>query len=456
MRLDDTIAAISTPLGTGGIGIVRVSGPEAFSIAEAVFQPRNSRSIRSHTIRYGRILDGQALADEVLVSFMRAPWTYTTQDVTEINCHGGIAAVRKVLSLVIQAGARLADPGEFTRRAFLNGRLDLSQAEAVMEIIYSKTERARQCAIRHLSGSLSNHVSAIREKILSLQARMEVAIDYPEYEDETLDACEKTRILSEIAADLRKLIASFERGRVFTQGIAAVIVGRPNVGKSSLLNALLHEDRAIVTDIPGTTRDVLTETIELSGVPLRMMDTAGIREPADALEKIGVEKSLECAGAADVILWVLDGSKKFLAEDRRVWQQIRDKKVIGIVNKSDLPARLSIEQLRLECVNTPFLSLSAKEMNGFETLAETLEQMFLGGEIQADEEETVTNLRHMNALEDTHKSILNALRGLASGVTDDLLSLDLTEAYISLGEILGLDVNDDLIEKIFSGFCIGK
>ncbi|MCD8214773.1 MAG: tRNA uridine-5-carboxymethylaminomethyl(34) synthesis GTPase MnmE [Clostridiales bacterium] len=459
MNLDDTIAAISTPVGNGGIGIVRISGGKAIDVLERIFIPKGSKKIKelkSHTITYGNIVSEGKIIDEVLVSLMKAPKTYTREDIAEINCHGGITAVNSVLRTCLENGARLAEPGEFTKRAFLNGRIDLLQAEAVTEIISSKTERAKQSAVNKLGGMLSKKIGSIRDDILSAEAAIEAAIEYPEH-DEEIATMNSTKDVAERALkEIKRLIDSAAFGRIYTAGINAVILGKPNVGKSSFLNYILDEERAIVTDIPGTTRDALSETVNIKGIPVNITDTAGIRQTGDKIEKIGVDKSFEYAENADVIFMMTDGSGKLSEEDIRLLDFIRDKKAIIIINKSDLEQFTTEEQLLPYAERENIITVSLKEDSGVEHIFERLKAMFLQGEVDINDNACITSERNLESLRKAEKSLENVIDTVDKGFPEDFLSMDLNDAYTALGEITGESLEEDVIDKIFSQFCLGK
>ncbi|MDR1538203.1 MAG: tRNA uridine-5-carboxymethylaminomethyl(34) synthesis GTPase MnmE [Clostridiales bacterium] len=456
MPLTDTIAAISTPLGRGGIGIVRISGSEALGILDKIFIPKGGRKPKSYSMRYGFAMDGQTVIDEVLASVMLGPNSYTTEDVVEINCHGGMRAVRSVLELALRSGARLAEPGEFTKRAFINGRIDLIQVEAVMELIDAKSRKAEESAARRLAGSLSRKISSVRERILTLQARIEVSIDYPEYEDEEIGSLEVRREAEAAMEDLKSLIACFERGRVFSEGLKVVIAGKPNVGKSSLLNALMNEDRAIVADIPGTTRDVLSEAASLAGVPVKLMDTAGLRTPEDAIESLGVGKSIEALEDSDLAIWVVDSSEALSEEDAEACAKLEGKKVIIVANKNDLPKAASMDELRTLIPEAPIVSVCAKDGLGLDGLESEISKMFLSGEAEMDDSEIYINARQRQSAAKALESLEKAARAAGEGQAVDLISIDLTDACDSLGEITGETAGDSLVDKIFKEFCVGK
>lgn len=458
---DNTIAAISTPVGAGGIAIVRMSGKDSISILEKVFKPFGGKKVadlKSHTVTYGHIVDDEKIIDEVLVIFMKGPKSYTREDVVEINCHGGIKVVKSVLNTLIKYGADMAMPGEFTKRAFLNGRIDLSQAEAVIDLINAKTELSERASINRLEGRLSQRVKDIREEILTVTAHIEANIDYPEHEDETMTYKMVTEKTGEAIKKVSHLIDTADIGKIIKEGIKTVIIGKPNVGKSSLMNCLIDEDRAIVTDIPGTTRDILEEHINIKGVPLNIIDTAGIRDTDDVIEKIGVEKSLEYAKIADFIFLVLDGSKDLTDEDTEIFEFIKEnsKKAVVLINKSDLEQNIDknriFEYIDKECV----LTVSVKNNYGIDELFEKIKDLFFNGEIDVDDEAIVSNERNKASLIKAKKSLENVLDTIDNKMPEDFLSMDLMQAYAYLGEIIGETVDEDVIDKIFSEFCLGK
>lgn len=456
---DDTIAAISTPAGSGGIGIVRMSGDKAVEILGRIFAPKNGKpvsEIRSHTITYGNIVWNGSVVDEVLASLMKAPKTYTREDVVEINCHGGTAAVSGVLRACLEGGARLAEAGEFTKRAFLNGRIDLVQAEAVAEIISAKTENAKKAALSKLGGRLSKKIRKIREDILQAEAVIEAAIEYPEHDDEIATVSSSKETAERALSEVRKLIEGAKYGRIVSAGINAVILGKPNVGKSSFLNYILDEDRAIVTDIAGTTRDALRENVNIKGIPVNITDTAGIRQTGDVIEKIGVDKSFEYAKDADVIFLMLDGSKPLEPEDREILEFARGRKAVAVINKSDL-GQAGIEEEVIGFVGAKnVINASVKEDKGLDDVFERLKAMFLGGEIDISEEAAVISERNLSSLRACEKALENVVATVEGGFPEDFLSMDFMEAYTCLGEILGESLEEDVIDKIFSEFCLGK
>ncbi len=458
---DNTIAAISTPVGAGGIAIVRMSGKDSISILEKVFKPFGGKKVadlKSHTVTYGHIVDDEKIIDEVLVIFMKGPKSYTREDVVEINCHGGIKVVKSVLNTLIKYGADMAMPGEFTKRAFLNGRIDLSQAEAVIDLINAKTELSERASINRLEGRLSQRVKDIREEILTVTAHIEANIDYPEHEDETMTYKMVTEKTGEAIKKVSHLIDTADIGKIIKEGIKTVIIGKPNVGKSSLMNCLIDEDRAIVTDIPGTTRDILEEHINIKGVPLNIIDTAGIRDTDDVIEKIGVEKSLEYAKIADFIFLVLDGSKELTDEDTEIFEFIKEnsKKAVVLINKSDLEQNIDKNRI-FEYIDKEYvLTVSVKNNYGIDELFEKIKDLFFNGEIDVDDEAIVSNERNKASLIKAKKSLENVLDTIDNKMPEDFLSMDLMQAYAYLGEIIGETVDEDVIDKIFSEFCLGK
>ena len=457
----DTIAAISTPPGEGAISIVRLSGEQAISIADAVFQSGKKKliDVSSHTIHYGHIFDPEKyqMMDEVMVSIMRKPKTFTREDIVEINCHGGIVVVNQILQLVLRKGARLAEPGEFTKRAFLNGRVDLSQAEAVMDLIRAKTDKAMNLAINQLDGNLSRLIRQLRQEILETLAQVEVNIDYPEYDDvEELT----TRLLLEKANQVQKqiqaLLQTAQQGKILREGLSTAIIGRPNVGKSSLLNHLLREEKAIVTDIAGTTRDVIEEYVNVRGVPLKLVDTAGIRETEDIVEKIGVERSRKALSEADLILLVLNQSESLTTEDKQLLDITSGNKRIILLNKTDLPSRINQEDLVPYLENEPALPISVLTSEGLDQLEQAIADLFFGGNTGDKDASYLSNTRHIALLEKAEHSLAEVIQGIESGMPVDLVQIDMTRCWDYLGEIVGDSVQDELITQLFSQFCLGK
>lgn len=448
----DTIAAISTPLGEGAIAIVRLSGSDALSIAKKVFQGKDLDKVASHTINYGHIFDKDRLVDEVMLSVMKAPKTFTREDLVEINTHGGIAVTQEILQLLLRSGARLAEPGEFTKRAFLNGRIDLAQAESVMDLIRAKTDQAANIAVKQLDGSLSNLINNIRQEILESLAQVEVNIDYPEYDDvETMTSqmlLEKTAHFEQL---LETLLATAKRGKILREGLRTAIIGRPNVGKSSLLNQLLREEKAIVTDIAGTTRDVITEFANIGGVPLELIDTAGIRETEDVVEKIGVERSQKALEEADLVLLVLDASSPLTPKDLELLELSSATNRIILLNKTDLPEKIELEKLPED-----FIRISALKNENLDAVEKQIRALFFSGEIEAKDATTLSNARHIGLVEQALYALKEANRGLAMGLPVDLIQVDITRCWQLLGEITGEAAPDELITQLFSQFCLGK
>lgn len=457
--MEDTIAAIATAMAPSGIGIVRISGPEAVAVADRLYRGKKKEKkladMKSHTIHYGWIVEKEQVLDEVLVMLMRGPHSYTGEDTVEIDCHGGVLAVKRVLEAVLHAGARIADPGEFTKRAFLNGRIDLSQAEAVMDVISAKSEYALQSSVSQLQGSVRRAVKEIREKLLYEIAFIESALDDPEHI--SLDGYpEKLEgIVQEEKRKIEKLLKSADDGKMLQEGIKTVILGKPNAGKSSLLNLLVGEEKAIVTDIAGTTRDVLEEQISLGGISLRMLDTAGIRSTEDKVEQIGVERAKEHAKNADLILYVVDASVPLDENDGQIMELLKDRKTILLLNKSDLETVISKEELTAR-IDAPVLNISAREETGLAELEALIKEMFFQGEISFNDEVYITNMRQKRALEEALESLKLVENSIAMGMPEDFFSIDLMNAYERLGSIIGEAVGEDLVNEIFSKFCTGK
>ena len=451
----DTIAAISTPLGEGAIGIVRLSGTDSFAIAQRIFKGKDLASVASHTLNYGHIVDPDKneILDEVMVGAMRSPKTFTREDIIEINTHGGIAVTNEILQLVIREGARLAEPGEFTKRAFLNGRVDLTQAEAVMDIIRAKTDKAMNIAVKQLDGSLSDLINNTRQEILNTLAQVEVNIDYPEYDDveeaTTEIIREKTR---EFEALLTNLLKTARRGKILREGISTAIIGRPNVGKSSLLNNLLREEKAIVTDIEGTTRDVIEEYVNINGVPLKLVDTAGIRETEDIVEQIGVERSKKALKEADLVLLVLNASEPLTDQDRQLLEISQDSNRIILLNKVDLPEKIEIDQLPED-----HIKISVLKNQNIDQIEDRINALFFENAGLVEQDATyLSNARHISLIEKAVESLQAVNEGLALGMPVDLLQVDLTRTWEILGEITGDAAPDELITQLFSQFCLGK
>lgn len=457
---NDTIAAISTPVGEGGISIIRISGDDAVKVAQRIYKRKDLAKVATHTINYGHIVDPDTdqEVDEVMVSVMRAPHTYTREDVIEINCHGGLLATNRILQLVLSFGARMAEPGEFTKRAFLNGRLDLSQSEAVMDLIRAKTDKSMKVALNQLDGDLSRLIRNLRQDILDVLAQVEVNIDYPEY-----DAVEEmtTKLLKEKAEDIQQriqgLLKTAKQGKVLRDGLATAIIGQPNVGKSSLLNSLLHEDKAIVTNVAGTTRDVIEEYVNVNGVPLKLIDTAGIRDTNDQVEKIGVERSRKALGAADLVLLLIDSSNKLTDEDRQLLEATKDKQRIIILNKTDLPRKVDLAELKLLAGKSAVIETSIVNYEGMDQLGEQIGHMFFNEGIESNQNNVmVTNARHIGLLHQANDALSDVLKGINDGMPVDLVQIDMTRCWELLGEITGDSYQDELLDQLFSQFCLGK
>lgn len=462
MIKSDTIAAIATALSDSGIGIIRVSGPDAVEISDRIFINKSGKHTmkewESHTIHYGFVEENGEVIDEAMVSLMRAPRSYTTEDTVEFNCHGGVLLLRRVLEALLRAGARIAEPGEFTKRAFLNGRIDLSEAEAVMDLIQAKNNFALKSSVRQLRGSVAEEIRCLRAAILYEIAFIESALDDPEHISTEGYPEKLGKIVEELLGRMNKLLESAEDGRLRKEGINTVIVGKPNAGKSSLLNRLVGEEKAIVTDVAGTTRDVLEESIRLKGISLNIIDTAGIRTTEDTVEKIGVERAQKYASEADLVLYVADTSRKLDESDYRIMELLREKKVIVLFNKSDLEPVLTKESF-LEAFgrnDVPVIFTSAKENKGIDVFEETLEALFFHGKLPSDNEVVLTNMRHKEAVQNAYNSLKMVQRSLEDEMPEDFYSIDLMSAYTSLGYIIGEEVGDDLVNEIFSKFCMGK
>ena len=457
--METTIAAISTAMSASGIGIVRISGENAMDVISRIYRSKGGKKeikeVPSHTIHYGYIYNGEELIDEVLVMIMRAPRTFTGEDTVEIDCHGGVYAMKRVLETVVKNGAEIAGPGEFTKRAFLNGRLDLSQAEAVMDVIQAKNDYALKSSMEQLRGSVQKAIRDIREKLIYHIAYIESALDDPEhisldgYPQELLEVVDKEQ------QEVKRLLKSSSDGKIIQEGIQTVILGKPNAGKSSLLNLLLGENRAIVTDIAGTTRDILEEYITLHGITLKITDTAGIRETEDIVEKIGVDKAKKMAQKADLILYVVDSSMPLDENDEEIMSMLGGKKAIILYNKTDLTPVIPLEELR-EKTGHPVIPISAKEETGITELEDKVKEMFFGGELSFNDEVYITNARHKAALEEADKSLDLVRNSIEMGMPEDFFSIDLMNAYENLGKILGESVGEDLVNEIFSKFCMGK
>ncbi len=456
MYESDTIAAIATAMSNAGIGIIRISGPEAVDIADRIFRGKHSlKEAKTHTIHYGHIVWDDQVIDEVMVMVMLAPRSYTTEDTIEIDCHGGILVEKKILGALLAAGARMAEPGEYTKRAFLHGRIDLSQAESVMDVIQSENTNALTSSMNQLHGALSRVVKDIRGKLLYELAYIESALDDPEHYDLTGYPAELAEKLSPLTEQLEHLSATADDGAKIREGIRTAIVGKPNAGKSSLLNALAKKDRAIVTDIPGTTRDILEEQVNLGDITLQLVDTAGIRHSEDVVEQIGVQKALESMEDCDLVIYVVDGSTPLDENDRRIQKALEGRKCITLLNKSDLPQVITEETLK-ESGLSPVIRVSAKEEMGIDELTKIMTDMFFHGKISVNEQVYITNMRHKAAIDAALASLRLVQGSIDAGMPEDFLSIDLMDAYEALGRITGETVEDDLANEIFSKFCMGK
>ncbi|EOC0641845.1 tRNA uridine-5-carboxymethylaminomethyl(34) synthesis GTPase MnmE [Staphylococcus pseudintermedius] len=456
----DTITSISTPMGEGAIGIVRLSGHDAVEIADKLYKGKHLlKDVPTHTINYGHIIDPETeeVVEEVMVSVLRAPRTFTREDIVEINCHGGILTINRVLELTMTYGARMAEPGEYTKRAFLNGRIDLSQAEAVMDFIRSKTDRASKVAMNQIEGRLSDLIKRQRQSILEILAQVEVNIDYPEYDD-VEDAT--TEFLLERSQDIKqeiqKLLDTGVQGKIMREGLSTVIVGKPNVGKSSMLNNLIQDNKAIVTEVAGTTRDVLEEYVNVRGVPLRLVDTAGIRETEDIVERIGVERSRKALSEADLILFVLNYNEPLTEDDRKLYEVIKNEDAIVIINKTDLEQRLDLAEVETMVGDMPIIQTSMLQQQGIDELEIQIRDLFFGGEVQSQDMTYVSNSRHISLLKQAKNAIQDAIDAAEMGVPMDMVQIDLTRTWEILGEIIGESASEELIDQLFSQFCLGK
>lgn len=454
----DTITAISTPVGEAAIGIVRLSGPEAIAMTTSIFTKRLAE-VDSHTIHYGKVIDPETneAAEEVMVTIMRAPKTFTREDVVEINCHGGMVAVNRVLEIVMAQGARMAEPGEFTKRAFLNGRIDLSQAEAVMDLIRAKTDKAMNVALKQMDGRLSRLIQKLRQELLETVAHVEVNIDYPEYDDvEEMSHLMMQQKTKEVHFEIEKLLEVAKQGKILREGLSTAIVGKPNVGKSSLLNTLIQENKAIVTDVPGTTRDVIEEYVNIRGVPLKLVDTAGIRETEDIVEKIGVERSRQVLKESDLVLYVLNYNEGLQAEDIKMFETLRGLNFIVIVNKTDLEQNLDIRHIQELAEDRPVITTSLIEEQGIDHLEEAIASIFFQGEIESNDLTYVSNARHIQLLNQAKTALEDAMEGIELGMPLDIVQIDVTRTWELLGEIIGDTASESLIDQLFSQFCLGK
>ncbi|MGN1000790.1 MAG: tRNA uridine-5-carboxymethylaminomethyl(34) synthesis GTPase MnmE [Bacilli bacterium] len=451
--MTDTIAAISTTVGVGAISIIRISGKDAIKIANKIFEGKDLEKVESHTIHYGNIKEQNEIIDEVLVTVMKSPKTFTTEDIVEINCHGGISTTNKVLEIVLNNGARLAEPGEFTKRAFINGRIDLTQAESVMDLISSKSESKRKVAINGLNGYVGNIIRKLRQEILELLASIEVNIDYPEYDDAVVMTNDiiKPKII-EIKEKLNKIINESENGKILTTGIKTIIIGKPNVGKSSILNRLLDEDKAIVTDVEGTTRDTVEGNITINGVELNIIDTAGIRETEDIVEKIGVEKSLNLILEADLVILVLNNNEELSEEDIRILEACKDKKTIVVINKNDLERKINIEKVQYKNI----IYTNTIDLGGIDSLKDKIIELFNLNELEHEDYMYLSNVRQISLAKESNNILEEVKIGIENQVPVDMIEIDIKRAWEKLGEIIGETYDEELIDQLFSQFCLGK
>ncbi len=452
-----TIVAISTALGNSGIGIIRMSGEECFEIISKIFKPKTKKiDIKPNTINYGHIVSGDEIVDEVLVSFFKAPKSFTTENMCEINSHGGIVIMNKILELCLKNGAQLAEPGEFTKRAFLNGRIDLTQAEAVIDIINAKTEKEAKASVKQLDGYLSEKLKNIKKKIMDILVDIEASIDYPEYDVEEVTSNKVLVTVEDIENDLLNLRKTFENGKLIKEGLKIAIIGRPNAGKSSLLNVILKEERAIVTEYEGTTRDTIEEFIQIDGIPIKIIDTAGIRETEDAVEKIGINKSKNIANEADLIIAIIDASKELNEEDRQILEFVEEKKAIILLNKVDLPMKISENDIKNITENKKILKISALNKEGIENIFNAISEMYRFNEIEIDDSLTITNNRHKDAIQNMIKHTKNVKESIQNNMPIDVITIYINEILNEIGNITGESVSEDIINEIFKKFCLGK
>lgn len=456
--MEDTIAAIATAPGEGGIGIIRISGENSKSVLKKIFKPANPASLENRKMAYGNIVDPttEKIVDEVLCVYMKSPKTYTMEDVVEINCHGGMVPLRKTLELVLSNGARIAEPGEFTKRAFLNGRLDLSQAEAVIDLIKAKTDRTFDVALNQLEGVFSGTIKEIRKKLVDILVNLTVNIDYPDEDIEQITYEKLGLDLSNVLDDIEKLLSSADTGRIIREGLAVSIIGKPNVGKSSLMNSLLKETRAIVTEIPGTTRDTIEENISIKGIPVKLTDTAGIRETSDVIEKIGIEKSKESFNQADLVIFILDSSRELEDEDLEIMDLINPEKTIILLNKIDLIQKIKKEEILEKMPGVTLIETSMAKRMGIDEIEKKIVDLVYGGKISQNNNVMVTNVRHKDILEKSRQSISDAINMINLHEALEFIEIDVNSAYESLGEIIGETVQDDIINEVFARFCLGK
>jgi tRNA modification GTPase len=458
---EDTIAAIATPFGTAGIGKIRISGPEAISIADRIFQGVKGSSLKlasPYSAHYGYIIDLEKRhkVDEIIAILMKRPHSFTGEDVVEFDCHGGMVPLQRVLEIILANGVRLAEPGEFSKRSFLNGRIDLAQAEAIIELINSKTERGMDIALNHLTGKLSGKIRIIKDELIKLLAHLEATVDFPEDEIEGFDSSKLFKKIDSIRNEIEKLLSTSKEGKIYQEGIKTIIVGKPNVGKSSLLNTLLKEKRAIVTDIPGTTRDTIEEFINIKGIPLKVIDTAGIRETKDVIEKIGLEKTYSSLKESDLVILMLDVNQGLTIEDIKVYNLIKDKPLIVVVNKTDLEYKLDEEDIKKRFIEHTILWVSIKEEKGLEDLKEAIISEVFEGNVNTDDNTFITRIRHKDALKKSLQAIIRVKESLIVNMPYDFLTIDLKDSLDYLGQITGETVTEDIIDRIFADFCLGK
>ena len=459
MFIDDTIAAIATAPGEGGIGIIRISGEKSLQVAQSIFKSKSGKMIKDYNTRtliYGNIVDGEKVIDEVLLAYMKGPNSYTAEDVIEINCHGGFISVKKILELILSKDVRLADAGEFTKRAFLNGRIDLSQAEAIIDVIKSKTDMAHEVAQSQLEGSLAKKIRELRNNVTEVLAHLTVSIDFSEEDVEEITYQTLEEKSSELRNEIKKLYDTAESGKILRDGLKTVIVGKPNVGKSSLLNSILGENRAIVTDIAGTTRDIIEEFVNIKGIPLKIVDTAGIRETEDVVEKIGVEKSRESFSTADLVIMVLDASRKLSQEDMEILESLENKKTIVLLNKMDLESQIELEKIEQFVNSEDIIKISALKNQGIEELQDKIEAMVYHGSVKNSSDLMITNSRHKDALFKAYESINDAINAIEQRMPYDFIEVDFKNIWDYLGYINGDTIREDLLDTIFANFCIGK
>ena len=453
----DTIVAISTAIGNSGIGIIRMSGEESFEIIKKIFKTKKKEvNIKPNTINYGYIVDRDEIIDEVLVSFFKSPKSFTTENMCEINSHGGITIMNKILEICIKNGARLAEPGEFTKRAFLNGRIDLSQAEAIIDVINAKTDKEAKASIKQLNGGLSEKLNKVKKMIMDVLVDIEASIDYPEYDIEEVTNVRILNLMEDVKKEIDELRKTFDNGKILKEGINVAIIGKPNAGKSSLLNAILKEDRAIVTEYEGTTRDTIEEFIQIDGIPIKIIDTAGIRETENVVEKIGINKSKEAADNADFVIIIIDSSKKIEYEDKEILETLKDKKGIILLNKNDLKQEIKEEELEEYSNGKKILSISALNKKGIDELFKTISDMYKFNEIEVDNSLTITNNRHKEAINNILINVSKAIQTINDKMPIDIITINITNILTEIGKITGESVSEDIINEIFKKFCLGK